>query len=85
MRCHYRRDGKSKVSFDNLGKVKSVCICFWEKNEDMRPYKCRLCNKYHKAAKRSKRQQSLEPKKEEMITLGATWFPPGTPLKIDEE
>ena len=31
MRCHYRRDGKSKVSFDNLGKVKSVCICFWEK------------------------------------------------------
>ena len=65
MRCHYRRDGKSKVSFDNLGKVKSVCICFWEKNEDMRPYKCRLCNKYHKAAKRSKRQQSLEPKKEE--------------------
>lgn len=37
-----------------------------------------------KAAKRSKRQQSLEPKKEEMITLGATWFPPGTPLRIDE-
>ena len=37
-----------------------------------------------KTAKRSKRQQSLEPKKEEMITLGATWFPPGTPLRIDE-
>ena len=37
-----------------------------------------------KAAKRSKRQQSLEPKKEEMFTLGATWFPPGTPLRIDE-
>ena len=37
-----------------------------------------------KAAKRSKRQQLAEPKKEEIVTLGATWFPPGTPLKIDE-
>lgn len=38
-----------------------------------------------KAAKRNKRQQLAEPKKEEFVTLGATWFPPGTPLKIDEE
>lgn len=38
-----------------------------------------------KAAKRSKRQQLVEPKKEEIIILGTTWFPPGTPLKIDEE
>ena len=38
-----------------------------------------------KAAKRNKRQQFTEPKKEETIILGATWFPPGTPLKIDEE
>ena len=37
-----------------------------------------------KAAKRNKRQQLAEPKKEEIVTLGATWFPPGTPLKIDE-
>ncbi|MBO6025842.1 MAG: hypothetical protein J6P73_01185 [Bacteroidales bacterium] len=37
-----------------------------------------------KATKRSKHQQLVEPKKEEIITLGATWFPPGTPLKIDE-
>ncbi|MBQ5958590.1 MAG: hypothetical protein IJL44_05325 [Bacteroidales bacterium] len=38
-----------------------------------------------KAAKRNKRQQLAEPKKEEIVTLGATWFPPGTPLNIDEE
>ncbi|MBQ3710381.1 MAG: hypothetical protein II887_06735 [Bacteroidales bacterium] len=38
-----------------------------------------------KAAKRNKRQQLAEPKKEEIVTLGATWFPPGTPLKMDEE
>lgn len=38
-----------------------------------------------KAAKRNKRQQLAEPKKEKIVTLGATWFPPGTPLKIDEE
>ncbi|MBR6847410.1 MAG: hypothetical protein IKM74_04695 [Bacteroidales bacterium] len=38
-----------------------------------------------KAAKRSERQQLVEPQKEETILLGATWFPPGTPLKIDEE
>ena len=38
-----------------------------------------------KAAKRSKRQQFVEPKKEEIIVLSTTWFPPGTPLKIDEE
>lgn len=38
-----------------------------------------------KTAKRSKRQQLAEPKKEEIVTLGATWFPPGTPLNIDEE
>ena len=37
-----------------------------------------------KAAKRNKRQQLAEPKKE-IVTLGATWFPPGTPLNIDEE
>lgn len=36
-----------------------------------------------KATKRSKHQQLMEPKKEEIITLGATWFPPGTPLKSD--
>ena len=38
-----------------------------------------------KAAKRSKRQLLVEPKKDEIIVLGATWFPPGTPLRIDEE
>ncbi len=38
-----------------------------------------------KAAKRSRGQQLAEPKKEETILLGATWFPPGTPLNIDEE
>ena len=37
-----------------------------------------------KAVKRSKRQQLAEPKKEEIVTLEAIWFPPGTPLKIDE-
>ena len=38
-----------------------------------------------KAAKRNRRQQPVEPKKiEEIIVLGTTWFPPGTPLKIDE-
>lgn len=38
-----------------------------------------------KAAKRSKRQQLVEPRREEIILLGTTWFPPGTPLRIDEE
>ena len=38
-----------------------------------------------KAAKRSKRQQLVEPKREEIIVLSTTWFPAGTPLRIDEE
>ena len=38
-----------------------------------------------KVAKRNRRQQSVEPKREEIIVVGATWFPPGTPLRIDEE
>ena len=38
-----------------------------------------------KAAKRSKRQQLVEPKREEIIVLSTTWFPPGTPRRIDEE
>lgn len=29
--------------------------------------------------------EKTEKEKEEIVTLGATWFPPGTPLKIDEE
>jgi DNA-directed RNA polymerase subunit RPC12/RpoP len=38
-----------------------------------------------KAAKRNRRQQLVELPKDEIIVLGTTWFPPGTPLKIDEE
>lgn len=47
MRQHYRRDGKSKVGFDSLGKAKSACTRLWDKDEDMSPYKCSLCDKYH--------------------------------------
>lgn len=47
MRQHYRRDGKSKVRFDSLDKAKSACTRLWDKNEDMSPYKCSLCDKYH--------------------------------------
>lgn len=39
-----------------------------------------------KAAKRSKITTGNEPThQEEIILLGPTWFPPGTPLKIDDE
>ena len=39
-----------------------------------------------KAAKRSKVTTDNEPtRQEEIILLGPTWFPPGTPLKVDEE
>lgn len=38
-----------------------------------------------KAAKRSKNTKDNKPKhQEEIILLGPTWFPPGTPLKVDE-
>ena len=38
-----------------------------------------------KAAKRSKVTTDNKPiHQEEIILLGPTWFPPGTPLKIDE-
>lgn len=47
MRQHYRRDGKSKVEFDSLNKTKSACARLWDKNEDMSPYKCSICDKYH--------------------------------------
>ena len=47
MRQHYRRDGKSKVGFDSLDKAKSACTRLWDKNEDMSPYKCSLCKKFH--------------------------------------
>jgi FtsZ-interacting cell division protein YlmF len=39
-----------------------------------------------KAAKRSKITTDDKPMhQEEIILLGPTWFPPGTPLKIDDE
>ena len=47
MRQHYRCDGKSKVGFDSLDKAKSACTRLWDMNEDMSPYKCSLCDKYH--------------------------------------
>lgn len=47
MRQHYRCDGMSKVEFDSLDKAKSACTRLWDKNEDMSPYKCSLCDKYH--------------------------------------
>lgn len=47
MRCHFRRDGKSKKPFDSLDEARSACARLWDKNEGMRPYKCRFCNKYH--------------------------------------
>lgn len=47
IRCHCRSDDKSKKPFGSLYQARSTCACLWDKNEDMRPYKCRLCNKYH--------------------------------------
>lgn len=39
-----------------------------------------------KAAKRSKITTGSKPRRrEEIILAGPTWFPPGTPLRIDEE
>ena len=38
-----------------------------------------------KAAKRNKQLKAVESKKESIIILGPTFFPLGTPLKIDDE
>lgn len=39
-----------------------------------------------KAAKRSKITTNSEPThQEDIILLGPTWFPPGTPLRVDED
>lgn len=52
IRRHYRCDGKSKVPFDSLDKAKSACARLWDRNEDMRPYKCGTCGMYHIGHKR---------------------------------
>lgn len=38
-----------------------------------------------KAAKRDKQSKAVESKKESVVVLGPTFFPAGTPLKIDDK
>ena len=54
-RQHYRCDGKSKVPFDSLDEAKSACTRLWDENEDMRPYKCSTCGKFHIGHKRGEK------------------------------
>lgn len=46
-RQHYRDDEREKVAYESLYEAKKACAYWWDKNEDMYPYRCTYCNQYH--------------------------------------